>query len=60
MDERKDTFPPAVGGSSLLVIFAVLCLTIFEKLCCYLWEQCISKYIFVLFFPLAHLCLDLR
>ncbi len=32
MDERKRHLPPAVGGSSLLVIFAVLCLTIFALL----------------------------
>lgn len=33
MDERKRRFsPPAVGGSSLLVIFAVLCLTVFAML----------------------------
>ena len=31
--KRKDAFsPPAVGGSSLLVIFAVLCLTVFALL----------------------------
>lgn len=31
--KRKDTFsPPAVGGSSLLVIFVVLCLTVFALL----------------------------
>ena len=31
--KRKETFsPPAVGGSSLLVIFAVLCLTMFALL----------------------------
>lgn len=31
--KRKETFsPPAVGGSSLLVIFAVLCLTVFALL----------------------------
>ena len=30
---RKQSFPiPAVGGSSLLVIFAVLCLTVFALL----------------------------
>ncbi|MEG0780884.1 MAG: hypothetical protein RR426_09800, partial [Oscillospiraceae bacterium] len=30
---RKSEFsPPAVGGSSLLVIFAVLCLTVFSLL----------------------------
>ncbi len=33
MNEKKRRFsPPAVGGSSLLVIFAVLCLTIFALL----------------------------
>lgn len=33
MNEEKKRFsPPAVGGSSLLVIFAVLCLTIFALL----------------------------
>ena len=33
MNEEKRKFsPPAVGGSSLLVIFAVLCLTIFALL----------------------------
>ena len=31
MDERRFS-PPAVGGSSLLVIFAVLCLTVFALL----------------------------
>ena len=31
MDERRSS-PPAVGGSSLLVIFAVLCLTVFALL----------------------------
>ena len=31
--EKRDQFaPPAVGGSSLLVIFAVLCLTVFALL----------------------------
>lgn len=31
--KKKDQFaPPAVGGSSLLVIFAVLCLTVFALL----------------------------
>lgn len=29
---KKNSAPPAVGGSSLLVIFAVLCLTIFALL----------------------------
>lgn len=33
MDEEKRRFsPPMVGGSSLLVIFAILCLTIFALL----------------------------
>lgn len=32
MNERKAFSPPAVGGSSLLVIFAVLCLTVFAML----------------------------
>ena len=33
MNEEKKRFsPPAVGGSSLLVIFAVLCLTVFALL----------------------------
>jgi uncharacterized membrane protein len=33
MNERRRTFaPPAVGGSSLLVIFGVLCLTVFAVL----------------------------
>jgi hypothetical protein len=32
MDERERFSPPAVGGSSLLVIFAVLCLTVFALL----------------------------
>lgn len=32
MRERRTTLPPAVGGSSLLVIFAVLCLTVFALL----------------------------
>lgn len=32
MDERRRFSPPAVGGSSLLVIFAVLCLTVFAML----------------------------
>ena len=33
MMEKRDQFaPPAVGGSSLLVIFAVLCLTVFALL----------------------------
>ncbi len=32
MDEPRRFTPPAVGGSSLLVIFAVLCLTIFALL----------------------------
>lgn len=33
MNEEKRRFsPPAVGGSSLLVIFAVLCLTVFALL----------------------------
>lgn len=31
-EEKKRLSPPAVGGSSLLVIFAVLCLTIFALL----------------------------
>ena len=32
MDEKERFSPPAVGGSSLLVIFAVLCLTVFALL----------------------------
>ncbi len=32
MDEKRSFSPPIVGGSSLLVIFAVLCLTIFALL----------------------------
>lgn len=34
MDERKQTelSPPPVGGASLLVVFAVLCLTVFALL----------------------------
>lgn len=32
MDERKSVSPPAVGGVSLLVVFAVLCLTVFALL----------------------------
>lgn len=32
MDDPRRFTPPAVGGSSLLVIFAVLCLTIFALL----------------------------
>lgn len=30
--ERSDFSPPAVGGASLLVVFAVLCLTVFALL----------------------------
>ena len=34
MDKKKNRFSfPMVGGSSLLVIFAVLCLTVFALLC---------------------------
>ena len=33
MDKKERTFLPAVGGSSLLVIFSVLCLTVFALLC---------------------------
>ena len=33
MGNRKSIGIPAVGGSSLLVIFAVLCLTVFALLC---------------------------
>jgi hypothetical protein len=32
MNNRKNFFPPFIGGSSLLVIFAVLCLTLFSLL----------------------------
>ena len=32
MEKREGFSPPAVGGSSLLVIFAVLCLTVFALL----------------------------
>lgn len=32
MDKKRTTFPAVVGGSSLLVIFAVLCLTVFALL----------------------------
>ena len=32
MRKQQRFFPPAVGGSSLLVIFAVLCLTVFALL----------------------------
>ena len=32
MDKREPFSPPVVGGSSLLVIFAVLCLTVFALL----------------------------
>ena len=31
-EEKRRLSPPAVGGSSLLVIFAVLCLTVFAML----------------------------
>lgn len=33
MDRRRRNRMPVVGGSSLLVIFAVLCLTVFALLC---------------------------
>lgn len=33
MDKKERVSVPAIGGSSLLVIFAVLCLTIFALLC---------------------------
>ena len=32
MDKRRRFLPPVVGGSSLLVMFAVLCLTVFALL----------------------------
>ena len=32
MDKRESFAPPAVGGSCLLVLFAVLCLTVFALL----------------------------
>lgn len=32
MDKKRPAFPAVVGGSSLLVIFAVLCLTVFALL----------------------------
>ena len=32
MEDKKRFSPPVVGGSSLLVIFAVLCLTVFALL----------------------------
>lgn len=32
MDEKKKTAPPAMGGSSLLTVFAVLALTVFALL----------------------------
>ena len=32
MKKQKKTSLPAIGGSSLLVIFAVLCLTVFALL----------------------------
>jgi hypothetical protein len=32
MDKREGFVPPAIGASSLLVIFAVLCLTVFALL----------------------------
>ena len=32
MDKRRQFAPPVVGGSSLLVMFAVLCLTVFALL----------------------------
>ena len=32
MDDKRSGFPAMVGGSSLLVIFAVLCLTVFALL----------------------------
>lgn len=32
MSERKALLPPPVGGSSLLTVFAVLCLTVFTVL----------------------------
>lgn len=32
MNKRKGLSPPAVGGASLLVVFAVLCMTIFALL----------------------------
>ena len=33
MDKRKQMGIPVAGGSSLLVIFAVLCLVVFALLC---------------------------
>ena len=33
MDKKRWGGPPVVGGSSLLVMFAVLCLTVFALLC---------------------------
>lgn len=32
MDKREGLSPPAVGGASLLVVFAVLCITVFALL----------------------------
>ena len=32
MGNEKRALPPAVGGSSLLTVFAVLCLTVFALL----------------------------
>lgn len=32
MDKRRDVSPTAVGGASLLVVFAVLCITVFALL----------------------------
>ena len=32
MNKRKELSPPAVGGASLLVVFAVLCMTVFALL----------------------------
>ena len=32
MEQKKKFSPPAVGGISLLVVFAVLCLTVFALL----------------------------
>ena len=32
MKNKKNSFPPMVGGSSLLMIFAILCLTVFTLL----------------------------
>ena len=49
----------ALGISSGCINLVLLCLTVFEELSCYLWEQCIGKHVLILLLVLSHFLLDI-